>query len=383
VVNRQSGISLTSRRSAWLWALAVPLLAGCLSAAQPAPGQADSGPLRFVAHYAVPGEGSVYTDVRWANDGSVLLSRWAHGVFEMELGDKPVTRQQPVPSPFVLRPSLTHPPKFDSLAVSPQYLAIASLASNITWRSRERSPSGKIVFEHKTLGNVDDIDLWGDRVVFLGAPLVRTTHPDSPYEAGGIAWLGTLSSGLDDIKPVLFDLAGSAADHYWTCSTLRTGSVRFLENGSFVVVPGYQPGAHLFNAAGKLVRSWSGEETGLTTDCSGMAREDGYRMRATFEGVRDWLNQRRILDDVVPLADGIGLVVRYLGTDAKLHWELRVLRANTAVATYRLPIESHVAHSRLHADARGGRLVFLLSSMRLMSNEQSDLDGELFLAELR
>lgn len=181
---------------------------------------------------------------------------------------------------------------------------------------------------------------------------------------------------------MLFDLTGPALEHHWACSTIGLGAVRFLRDGSFVVVPGYQPGAHLFDPTGKLVRSWTGNETGLTTGCSGMEVEEGLQLRSTIEGILSWLNGRRVLDDVIPLPEGPALLVRYLGKDGRLHWDLRVLRAAGGVETYVLPLESRSLSARLHADARGRRVVFLLASARYLDKNPSALSGELFIAEV-
>lgn len=365
------------------WIVRGALFFGCVSLVLPVLGEENATPIRFIAHYEVAGEGSGFTDVRWASDNSIFLSRAQHGVVEIELAQAPVMRWQPMPSARALRPSIKQPPKFERLAVSSQYLATASRSYNLTWRPRQRLVSGAVRFEHVTVGNIDDIDLWNDRIVLLGTPMLRTFDPSSRYKnEGGIAWLGTLSSNLNDLKPVLLDLTGPALQHHWACSTMGLGAVRFLKDGSFVVVPGYQPGAHLFDPTGKLVRSWNGNETALTTGCSGMEVEEGVRLRRTIDSILSWLNGRRVLDDVIPLPGGPGLLVRYLGVDGKLHWELRVLHPTGGVETHLLPLESGSLNARLHADVRGGKVVFLLASARYLDKDPSALRGELFTAEV-
>ncbi|HET9227973.1 MAG TPA: hypothetical protein VFR31_14960 [Thermoanaerobaculia bacterium] len=360
------------------------VLFGCIWLAVPVDGGEDRSPIRLIERYLIAGEGTGFTDVRWASDNSVFLSRALHGVVEIELSEALAKRSQPIPDARVLRPSLKQVPKFEQLAVSTRYLATASKSYNLTWRSLQRPANGAVRFEHAVVGNIDDIDLLDDRVLFLGTPMLRTFDPKSRYEnKGGIAWLGVLSPGLKDLKPVLFDLSGPALEHHWACSTIGLGAVRFFRDGSFVVVPGYQPGAHLFDPTGKLVRSWTGNETGLTTGCSGMGMDDGIQLRSTLEGILSWLNERRVLDDVIPLPEGPGLLVRYLGKDGKLHWELRVLHEPGGVEIYALPLESRTLSTRLHADVRGRRVVFLLASERYLDKNSSALGGELVIAEVR
>lgn len=373
---------MKARQMRWCWFLQGTLLFGCFCLALPLFGDRTPPPLRFKEQYVLPGEGTGFTDVRWASDNSVYLSRAMHGVVEMSLAETPVKRGQPIPDARTLRPSVKQAPQAERLAVSSRYLATASRAYNLTWRSRQRSANGAVRFEHAVVGNIDDIDLWNDRIVLLGTPMLRTFDPKSPYEnKGGIAWLGTLSPKLNDLKPVLFDLTGPALQHHWACSTIGLGAARFLKDGSFVVVPGYQPGAHLFNPAGKLVRSWNGNEIGLTTGCSGMTVEEGTRLGSTIEGILSWLNARRVLDDVIPLPEGPGILVRYLGDDGKLHWELRILRPAGGVEVHALPLESRSLNTRLHADVRGTKVAFLLASARYLDKDSSAIGGELFIAE--
>lgn len=191
----------------------------------------------------------------------------------------------------------------------------------------------------------------------------------------GIAWLGTLGKNLDDFTPVLSDSAGVASTHLWKCGALGIGAVRFLADGSFLVVPGFQPGATLFDAAGHPVRSWSGPETGLDTDC-GSEEAD---LLADPSALLDWYNRHRVLEDVLPLAEGPALLIRFLGQDQKVHWELQVLGAQSS-RILEVPVSSSGPTAHLRGDVRNGRIVFLLSQyFPLMDSSKA---GEILVAEL-
>ena len=369
----------------FLAAMIVVLGVGCASASTAQPKSAGIGPasslpaVQILQKVSVPGEGSAFMDVRWASDNTVFLARAFHGVVEVELSHQGRIRRQVVPASAQLRPSARLPESTARLSVSSEYMVLASEVGNVTWRRAESG--GAVRYTHKPIAIAEDVDLWRDRLVLLGLP--RTQKPDeqgSLVPEGGVAWLGTLTAGLEDFKPVLLDAGGKRAPHLLNGGGMGLGSVRFFPDGSFVVVPGFQPGAYLFDSKGKRVRSWSAEQTGLTTDTGRMSNEESLQMRKTLESVYAWINQHRSLDDVIALPEGPGLLVRERGKDGLTRWELRVLRPQ-GVDRYAIPIQSQLPHAKLHADFRNGKIVFLLHSARFNGKEREDLEGQLFVAE--
>ncbi len=343
--------------------------------------RAEAGPprgLQVLARYPVPA-GSVPTDVRWASEDSILVSRAFDGVVELELGPQLARRRHPVPDQKTFKSFGTWP--FDRLAVSPQYLAFAAAGDHMAWRPLARPGDGNVVFPRKSFGIIEDLDLSGDRLLFLGTP---STPEGVHAPQGGIAWLGTLRSDLDDLKPVLHDLGGPDVPpmHLYNCSSLALGAVRFLADGSFLVVPGFQPGAHLFSPAGRPVRAWSDEELTITTDCSGLTKDFRQRLRLLPDVQTAWLNQRRVLDDILPLPEGPGLLVRYQGKDGLIHWDLKVLRTG-GVDTYPVPLAGRRPFDRLQGDVRGGKIVLLLASFVSPTFAPEHQAAEIVVAELR
>ncbi len=102
--------------------------------------------------------------------------------------------------------------------------------------------------------------------------------PDGSMSSEGeIAWLGSLADGGDRLKTVLYSPIKASKDApMGTCGWLAFGGVRFLTDGSFMVVPGVEPNAFLFSPEGQLRRTWDTNDLGIDTGCS-FAGVDGER----------------------------------------------------------------------------------------------------------
>lgn len=311
-------------------------------------------PLRVLETFQVPGQPSPATDVRWASSNSVFLARFHHGVAEVELRAGLPQRKQWVPD----RETFGRFLNFTRLAASNSHLAVASHANDFTWRSLgPPPPDGMVPFERKKIDIIEDLDLNGDRLAVLGVPSTREGDHVSPQ---GVAWIGTFSARLADLKPLLRDVAGPAAPRLSSCALFGLGAVRFLPDGSIAVVPGFLPGAYLYSADGKLARTWTSAQTGLSTDCSGMNQEESGRLHTRPEEQVAWLNRHRILDDVLALPGGPGLLVRSFGPGDKVRWHLRVLRPS-GVLVYEVPLAGDRPTDRLRGDVRNDRIVLLVS----------------------
>lgn len=349
-----------------LAALALARVAGA-SAAPPEP----SWSLRVVADHSLPPGRSVPVDVRWAGDHSVFLARLTEGVFEIQLGEPLTTLRQPVPAPEVLK--LGRLNAYAYLAVSPRHLLVSSGISNLAWRPIGGRKGGEIPFVAAELASVHDVDLAGDRILALG---LREPVPEN--RNGGIAWLGSLSARFEDARLLLRDENHELDASTWLssrCAALPLGAVRFLRNGSFLVVPGFQPGAYQFDSRGQLMRRWSNQEIGLTTECSKVPFAALMRPGAFVS----WIARHRVVDDVLPLPEGPGLLVRFLGEDGKVHWDLTVLRAD-GISTIPLPFTGTRPSDRLHGDVRGDEVVFLMASGELWPQEPASSSGRLIVA---
>jgi hypothetical protein len=260
------------------------------------------------------------------------------------------------------------------LAASPQYLLAAAHGFTMSWRPAGRQDIRRVFFYQQPVNIVEDVDLRGDRILLLG----EGTSGSIRESRGGIAFLGTITpTGLKDYKPFLFDVKGAMVPSLDHCSGVGVGAVRFLSDGSYVVIPGFQPGAYLYDAGGKLVREWTAAETSLTTDCSSMTEAESDRLLSSIANGTAWLNDRRVLDDILPLPEGPGLLVRFQGPDRRIHWELRVLRAAGGIVTYPVPLVGERPLDRLHGDVRGSKAVLLKSSLYYIAMTPREQTGEI------
>jgi hypothetical protein len=338
-------------------------------------GQANPEELRLLDRIPLPPAQSVATDIRWAGDSSVYISWDRDGVAEIGLDG--VRRRGLVPNLKTLG-DIDH---YTHLAISPSTLVIASQLWETVWRPLQGNPGGEVTFQRHEIPIVEDIDVAGDRILLLGLAKhehgARDIAPD-----GAVAWVGTLSGKMEDFKPVLYDLGGPGAPNYFHCRDSPMGAVRFLADGSFIVAPGFQNGIHLFKAGGKRVRSWTNEQVGIDThpDCPNMSEEADKQFRMEAGRIR-WFNGHHILDDILPLPQGPGLLVRSWGKDGQVHWTLKVLQAG-GIKTYAVPITGRLPVDRLHGDVRNGRIVLLRSSGFSWSWDPVQMPAEIFLLEL-
>ncbi len=342
--------------------------------------RADSHPrtLRLLQRIPVPQTHSVATDIRWAGEESVFVSWERSGVAEVGLDG--ARRRTLVPDIKTLG-GVSNFTRYDHLAVSSQTVATASLGWTMVWRPVKANPGGPVLFRRKDVPITYDFDLSDDRILLLG--LARFENGDFAPD-GAVAWIGTRSSDLKDLKPVLHDVGGPGAPAFFNCSTRPLGAVRFLSDGSFVIAPGFQDGVHVFNAQGQRLRSWTSEQIGLDThkDCMQMSREEEAKWRVDDSYWQQWLNRHHVLDDILPLPQGPGLLVRSWKGDGQAHWTLKVLGAS-GIETYAVPVTGHRPFDRLHGDVRNGRIALLLSaSGHSYSRVESDLPAEILLMEL-
>jgi hypothetical protein len=132
------------------------------------------------------------------------------------------------------------------------------------------------------------------------------------------------------------------------------------------VVPGAQPGISLFDAEAKLLRTWDTRSLGIDTDCASLTYEQSRRLMANGVARQAWINQRQTVSSVLPLPQGIGLVVRRFD-GVKTRWDLKLLRLDGTVQTVPVPLEGSNGFFDLFGDFRSGRIVLLLRETAFVS----------------
>ncbi len=345
--------STVTRRMEWLLFLLF-FAVGFGAGAAEAPGKdvtEDSLPSCFGELTEVPLPKSLEwaNDVCWMGEQEVAISAYKTGVVRLRLeqpGGSPITeianggRRTAAGSPW-------------SLAVSDKYLAVGATMFAVGWKLRgETNLAGEDYFEF-----IPDIDLQGDHLLVLG---LRKTEDGTAYEEdGAFVWLGTLAgSNLKVVRPLAFSPDGASAQAMNNCGGLFVGAVRFLENGSFVVVPIAEPGILLFRPNGRLARTWKSEELGVDGGCN-LSKEQARRSGLDLELRMNWIDQRKVVDDILPLGgDRFGLLVRRREA-GMTRWRMEIADTSGKLGTCEVPLAATSRWVNLRADRRGGRVVLL------------------------
>ena len=228
------------------------------------------------------------------------------------------------------------------LATDGDRLAGAYPAFHLWWMDAKSTDSGGSY----SLEHIGDLDLGGGRLLILG---LQRNEAGALAADGKIAWLGRLGADLTEFRPVLPSRAGPGASTLQDCALLLMSKVRFLADGSFVVVPGVDPGIFLFDTTGRLVRTWETAPLNLDQGC--LLDEAQRRSFATDLDARmAWLDRRRVIDEVVPLGKDIGLIVRSR-IDGTTRWDSCACARRTAPSNI-----STCRWSRRHAGRTCGEM---------------------------
>lgn len=306
-------------------------------------------------------------DVRWASANSVYLALTKSGTVEASLDPLGGHIEE-------LIPGATKPGGFwgsSRVGASPEYLAVAGPAFSLAWRKLAAPLRKEIAFDV-----IEDIDVGAGKAAVLGA---RRDDKGRFAPDGAIGWLGSLDQDLTDLKPILFDQRGKGAPNLNACGNFELGAVRFLPDQTLLIVPGVQAGALLYDFQGRLVRTWDTASLGLDNDCPGLSEAQARALAFPDARVR-WLNQRRTLEDIVPLPQGPGLLVRSV-VQGRPSWVLEVLDRNgSGHQAYAVPVSPVSDLSHLRGDFRNGKLLLLMTTFD--SSFMKNVGGRLVAAEL-
>jgi hypothetical protein len=172
-----------------------------------------------------------------------------------------------------------------------------------------------------------------------------------------MAWLGPVE-GREARRTVLFSRHGPGSKAMAACGMLGLGAVRFLSDGSFLVVPGVEPGVFWYTASGELRRAWENREVGLEDECGPVIGRSA-ELAADPVARSRWVNRRVVVDEILALAEGPALVLRHQD-DGTTRWSLVHLGADGRVERRDLAIVGASGWSHLKGDVRGHRVAFLV-----------------------
>lgn len=342
--------------------------AGVLTAAAVLAAEAAAPAVKVLRDLALPAGLERANDIRWPEEGAAWISAGRSGTFELSLAE-------PGRPPRLLAES---PPGAMGLhfylAWAAPRLWLAAPVRALGWRELR---DGQLLPGGYTPGldSIHDIDAFADRALVLGA----SRGKDGSYcPDGAIAWLGTITGRELALEPVMFSSSGPGAQTMDHCGMFDEGKVRFLADGSFLIVPGVEPGVFWYDPAGKLKRTWTSEELGLDGGCT-VKRPDVMRY-STDEAARyrERINQRVIVDEILALPQGPALVTRHR-RDGLVRWNLLRLSAAGEVRSETLPLTSPEERAHLRGDSRGLRVLLLL---RVADPDRKDATRVLQILEL-
>lgn len=312
------------------------------SVGKPTPAQclklADGGELPEILEWS--------RDLRFATERSLYFSIRHHGIFEWQRGGVDATMWSPR---GYGRDEVYLP---DQLATTQERIVVGSAMFAFGFGDRAKKGLDQIY----AFDEIVDIDAHGDRVAILGA---QRDEKGVYAPEGALAWVGKMGADPLSWKPLFISESGKHALNFARCGRMSIGAIRYLEDGSLFLVPGVEGGGYLYDSAGELMRVFSAEQLGLDTGCP-LDQKAANDFAINEEGRWIWVNERRVLDEILPLPDGrIGLVVREM-KEGRPTFELIRLSRNGAVDHCPLPIENENIFARLKGDVRGNEIVFVL-----------------------
>lgn len=301
------------------------------------------------------GEGSRPRDIRWCSATEVCVALGRNGVIRTAAGN---ARSSSVIMPPGARGGF---PVSSRLAMSNNYILVGSSMGQYGWLPLAPASAAKV--EQRGLLTLVDLDARGDAVAILGA---ASGDVQGLARDGAIAWSGSFSSNLADLQILMTGRTKPGAKDMARCGILETGAIRFMLDGSIVVMPGVEPGIFRFEA-GRLVQTWDTGRFGLVDDCS----VDEFTIRelaADFARRSEWLASQIVLEDIVPMRSAAGLLLRHVGRGLT-RWELVVLPFNGNPERVVLPLTHASPQAHVRGDVRGNRLVLLLFDAPLPGQE--------------
>lgn len=311
----------------------------------PSPGAADVEQPTFTRLFERSLSGPLVWshDVRWSGDQEVLLSAVREGVLRLSTADADA-------EPEVLVPGGTWSGPKD-MGLSERFLAASIDFGALGWLDRKLGQPNP---EVAPLNLIGDLDVHGDRLALLGT---QRAEDGRWAPEGGLAFVGSLSRNLEDLRPVAFSADGPGSVTMARCALFDTGSLRFLEDGRLVVVPGVEPGVFLYAPDGELLRTWESAPLGFHDDCE-MDDETQRGLQADPAVRHRWSHSRVLLEDVFDLGGRPALVLRH-PEEGGTSWELVVLEEE-GVRRIPFPVTTRSTKSFLRVARRGDRLAALI-----------------------
>lgn len=290
-------------------------------------------------------------DVRWASDQSVYVADFKAGLLEVDLGGRAQAKTLLAGGGLRSAGTGTIQSLFlpSYLGVSRDYIAVAAPLRQIAWRQRSATSFAQEVF-----ANAFDIDVWKDHAVVYG---VRGDAYGKWGGVGATLWLVSIAGD----RLYFNGIAASPVEAVHKCAFPGIGVVRFFPDGRFVYVPGVEPGMQLFDANGKLMRRWDTAALGVDDHCR-ITEAQADVFGGSSELRAQWINQRQIVQEVIPLPEGPLVIIRR-AMAGRVTWRGVLMSFSGDPVDVPIPITSPSPNAHLHADLKGDRLIFLVADL--------------------
>lgn len=293
----------------------------------------------IVLDRALPEELRWAADIRWASDDAVWLAAGRSGVFRLGLdADRPQRLTAGGEGSDGLQ-----------LAASDGIVAAAVGFGSVSWLDDGASAlRGRAA----PLSVIVDFDLRQGEVLLLGA----RRNAEGAVE-DGILWSGTLRDSLEELRSTM-EPEDPSALAVARCGILEIGAVRYLADGRHAVVPGFVPGAYLYDQRG-LVRAWDTASLDIYDHCD-IDWDTANLLMRDPEARMTWVHQRQVLDELLPWRGWPALLIRKPRADGTA-WHLVVLSEVGISEPVDLPVTTSSIGSHVRGDVRGDRLALLIS----------------------
>ncbi len=288
--------------NALAWATAMAAVPGMVAAQE-----SESGPrLEGMKRLDLPAEIARASDVRWLEDGELVLGVIGRGLYSWRAGDKAgqlrVALEEPAADVLnvggqAVVDSNRYERDYGHLAVSPDGTAFTDLFSGIHLAT-EGGIDSQAAMEH-----VGDLDRRGSLTAAVG--LVRK---DTDGWAEHAAWL--IPDGAETARGLL--PTRDAGHGLELCSDAELSVIRFISEDRLLVIPGAEPGVFVYDREGAFHDSLDAETFFAEGGCDVEANEWGRSPLFDAYVRAEWLGQRRVIDEVVADGDGnVYFFVRY------------------------------------------------------------------------
>jgi hypothetical protein len=320
--------------------------------------------VRIISDRTLSGEAAAVSDVRWVSDDALYFTSYRSGVLQVAASSGTVTR-------VAFAEPGKNCPSCVNLGVSDTDIVTSFPVISLAWKQTTKPQIHTFMFDA-----VVDLDVHDDRLLILGSRKEGGEWaPD-----GAVAWMGSLNSGLQDLRPVLYSSRGPKEMTVARCGILEPGATRFFEDGSYVIVPGFEPDAYLYDRTGKLVYTWQTAKLGFLDRCDLTDTMVQAVLRDPEQRAK-YRNKRVLIDDLLPTRAGPALLL-YRMQEGVAHWSMLILHRDRPPSRIELPFTSPSDVSSLRADIRGNRIAFLI---RTYGNWRPNTKqtSRLIIAELR